>query len=147
MENNFGLDNLLSFETQDLSRQLSNLSPWPPRLPFDLALGIDGIDILSQRYDLTRSEIEAFSLVPSFRMEVDKHLREIRENGVSFKEKAKVQAEEYLMKLHDIVVDPDAPASVRLDGIKSVVKWAGYEPKETKEGQAQQPQFNIQINL
>ena len=105
------------------------MTDWPPRLAFDLALG-EELDTLVTRYDLTHSQLHSLLLTPAFQKEVDKHKLDISENGVSFRLKAKLQAEDYLRDLDAIVHDPETPPAVRLDAIKSAVKWAGYEPKE-----------------
>lgn len=101
---------------------------WPPKLAFDMAMG-ESYDTLKTTYELSDLEFERIKLNPAFRREVAAHEAEIREHGVTFKTKAKIQAEMYLEALHDIIEDPLAPASVKLDAIKAVVKWAEYEPK------------------
>jgi len=122
-------------------------SPWHARLPFDIALG-DDQQVLCDRYNLTPLELEALYYVPAFRREVAGHSKSIREEGVTFRQKAKVQAEMYLEVLDDIVNNVDVSPATRLDAIKSVVKWGDLEPKESKAaGSANMPQFNIQINL
>lgn len=121
-------------------------SPWHARLPFDIALGEDQ-QLLCDRYNLSPSELETLYYVPAFRREIADHVKSIREDGVTFRQKAKVQAEMYLEVLHQIVTDEDVSPATRLDAIKSTVKWADLEPKIDKAAQSSMPQFNIQINL
>jgi hypothetical protein len=121
-------------------------APWHPRLPFDIALNEEP-DILCTRYNITKIQLDELYFVPSFRREVADHQVSIRENGVTFKQKARVQAEMYLEVLDDIVNDSTVSAATKLDAIKSVVKWGDLEPKETKGANVNAPQFNIQINL
>lgn len=121
-------------------------NPWDPRLVMDLAIGVDGLDDILLRYGLTQEDYDALTTVPTFRRELSTTLRELRENGVTFIKKAKIQAESYLVDLDDMVQDKNVPAATRLDAIKSIVKWGGLEPKDTKTEQAQGVTVNLQIN-
>jgi hypothetical protein len=116
---------------------------WPPKLAMDLALG-DTHDHVIEVYGLTADQLDSILHNPAFRREVAKHEREIRENGVSFKQKARVQAEEYLIEIHNLINDPLVPPSVKLDAIKSVTKWAGLEPAPEKA--QTQNVTNVQVN-
>lgn len=121
-------------------------SPWHARLPFDIALGEDQ-QVLCDRYNLQPEELETLYYISAFRREIADHAKSIREEGVTFRQKAKVQAEMYLEVLDDIVNNADVSPATRLDAIKSVVKWGDLEPKVDKAAQSSMPQFNIQINL
>ena len=113
----------------------SQTTPWPPRLAFDFAMG-DDPDAIMQRYDLSPTAFQYLLITPTFMKEVDAHRQYIIENGITFKYKARLQAEEYLMTLDEIIHSADSSPAVKLDAIKSVVKWSGYEA-DTK-GAAQQ---------
>lgn len=126
------------------------LGVWPASLPLEIALEIDDLDTILERHGLTWRDWEVLTEAPAFRADLARMRKEIRDNGLSFREKARVQAECYLKELHKIVMneDGDATASTRLDAIKSVVKWGNLEPKDDKGGSgATGNQFNIQINL
>jgi len=125
-----------------------NVNPWDPRLILDLALAIEDTEPILERYDLSESEYQALMRTPSFRRDLALTMREVRENGLSFKHKARVQAESYLEVLDQLVYSPATPASTRLDGIKQAVTWGDLSPKEGKGGDVQQQQsINIQINF
>lgn len=115
------------------------IGPWHSKLPFDVAFG-ESDDILCAKYNLSPAALEALYLNPAFRREVSDQQTIIREEGITFKAKAKLQAEMYLENLHDIVVSEATAASVKLDAIKSMVKWAGYEPKAEPQTQSQAQQ-------
>jgi len=121
-------------------------APWNPRLAFDVALGEDP-HVLCERYALTPDALDALFCTTAFRREVADHQKQIREDGVTFRQKAKVQAEMYLEVLDQLVNDMDVSPATRLDAIKSTIKWADLEPKVDKAAQSSMPQFNIQINL
>jgi hypothetical protein len=54
---------------------------------------------------------------------------EIKDKGVTFKMKARSQAEELLKTSWVLIHSADVSAAVKADLIKSTVKWAGLEPK------------------
>jgi hypothetical protein len=107
--------------------------PWTDRLVFDVAIG-DSIDAIMARYELSEEQIEDLLIHPTFNKAVDDQRRNIVENGIGFKYKSKLLAEEYLESLDGIVRDPSTSAAVRLDAIKSITKWAGYDESAAKGG-------------
>lgn len=100
---------------------------WPARLSFDLAMG-ESDDSICEIYGLGAYELKRIKENGAFRREVAEHKREIQEHGVTFRAKARLQAEEYLLNIDDLVQSPDVPASVKLEAIKSVVRWGGLDP-------------------
>lgn len=128
--------------------QPQKVNRWDPRLILDLAVGIDSIDEILDRYSLSEAEFNRLSETQSFRRELAGTIRDVRENGVAFSSKAKVQAEVYLGVLDDMINDPETPASVRLEAIRSTVKWGKLEPREEKgDGQNNATQVNVNINF
>lgn len=109
---------------RDLTRMSSN-NHWHPRLPFDVAIG-DSVGVLLDRYCLSREELDSYLLNSLFCSEVEAHRQGLVDDGVTFKTKARLQAEEYLANVDDIINDKTASAATRLEAIKSVVSWAGY---------------------
>lgn len=123
-------------------------NPWDPRFVLDLALAVDELPDILSRYDISEDEFKMLSDTPLFRRELAVAMREVRENGVSFACKARVQAESYLEVMDELVYDAATPANVRLETIRSAVKWARLEPKEDKaEGAGTGAVVNVQINF
>jgi hypothetical protein len=121
---------------------------WDPRLILDLAIGVDGLEEILPRYDLTEEEFTILSDIPAFRRELAMAMRDAREYGLPFTKKAKVQAESYLEVLDHLVYSDLTPANVRLEAIRSTVRWAGLEPKETAgTGDGEKNVINVQINF
>jgi hypothetical protein len=120
---------------------------WDPRLILDLAIGIDEITTILPRYDLTEAEFNLLSETPVFRRELAMAMREARENGLPFANKAKFQAESYLEVLDELVYSAETPASVRLEAIRSTVKWARLEQPTGAEAQGNAPQINVSISF
>ena len=155
------LADLLSGDYEDLPAQSSPDQPviftpikreavnrWDPRLILDLALGVEDLDTVLPRYNLTPDDYETLAHSPIFRRELALTIRDVRENGLPFKAKARVQAEAYLEVLDELVYSDGTPASTRLEAIKSTVAWGGLIPKESKEENAgNATNINVQINF
>lgn len=106
---------------------------WTDRLCFDIALRLEGSgedlpEILS-RHAITPLELSGFSKDPVFDRKVKHYREEIRDKGITFRLKARAQAEELLTTSWSLIHHPDVSAAVKADLIKSTVKWAGLEPK------------------
>lgn len=103
-----------------------------PRIAYELALGVNSAEKVFEKYGM--DELEASMLVanPAFAATVKKYQEEVLASGVSFKLKAKIQAEDLLTHSYLIATDPEAPMAVRADLIKWTARVAGLEPKEDK---------------
>lgn len=107
--------------------------PWSDRLAMDIALMLEksgeSLDDVMLRHKITVDDIVRYNGDKVFLKKVQ-HLRtEIRENGMTFKLKARAQAEELLTTSWTLIHSPEVSASVKADLIKSTVKWGGLEPK------------------
>ena len=120
---------------------------YDPRMILDLAIAVDDITVILPRYGLTEAEFNLLSETPVFRRELAMAMREARENGLPFANKAKYQAESYLEVLDELVYSAETPASVRLEAIRSTVKWARLEQPTGAEAQGNAPQINVNINF
>jgi hypothetical protein len=123
-------------------------NPWDPRLILDLALAIDPLEEILQRFSLTGSHYTRLLQIPSFRRDLSMTMRELRENGVTFGRKAAAQAESYLLDVDEMIQDRSIAASTRLDAIKWTAKMGKLEPKDEKGGDAASgTTVNLQINF
>lgn len=104
------------------------------RLACELALGMEEPDVIFASYGY--SEEQALTLMAStaFSVTMAQVGKEVRESGLSFKMKARAQAEELLGHSFEMATDPLAPHTVRAEIIKWTAKMAGYEPKDDKDG-------------
>jgi hypothetical protein len=105
---------------------------WNDRIALDLALVLERageIDELLEDHKLERSDIRRFMQDKVFKTRVAHFRREIVTEGLGFRMKARVQAEELLATSWGMIHDPVVSPNVRADLIKSTVKWAGLEPK------------------
>jgi len=106
---------------------------WNDRLAFDVALTLEGsgetLQEILARHHISASDILKFNADPIFLMKVEHYRAEVREKGLTFKLKARAQAEELLTTSWLLIHDPGVSPAVKADLIKSTVKWAGLEPK------------------
>lgn len=116
-----------------------------PRLAFEVALGHMPIEEIYPRYQLTEFDWMRLAVQPTFKHAVIKYQEEISEQGISFRMKARVQAESYLKDAHLLIKHPMTPPTVKADMIKWTTKVADLEPKQNKDDTG--TTFNLQINL
>jgi hypothetical protein len=124
---------------------------WSDRLAFDIALTLEGsgetLQEVMARHRIDANDILTFNADPVFLKKVEHYREEVREKGITFKLKARAQAEELLTTSWMLIHDPAVSPAVKADLIKSTVKWGGLEPKNevTTEGGA--GGVRITINL
>jgi hypothetical protein len=116
-----------------MSTTFLDTTKWSDRLAFDIALRLEGsgedvVEIMT-RHGITTADLVSFNNDPVFLKKVGSLRDEIRDKGITFKMKAKSQAEELLKTSWVLIHSPDVSAAVKADLIKSTVKWAGLEPK------------------
>lgn len=106
---------------------------WSDRLAMDIALVLEHsgepLEDVLERHHLDVDDLGRFNADRVFLMKVG-HLRgEIRDKGMTFRLKARAQAEELLTTSWTLIHSPDVSAAVKADLIKSTVKWGGLEPR------------------
>lgn len=105
---------------------------WPPGLPIELALakrqGIKPREVCAS-YGLAQSDYQRLTQNPGFLKALDDAFAEIDKDGVTFRRKAQVQAEELLKTSWSLIHDAsgDVPANVKADLIKWTMRVAGYD--------------------
>ena len=119
---------------------------YPATLPIEVAMRTGTAREICQAYGLSRSDWLALLADPLFLDDVKRASENLSQEGMSFKMKARLQAEELLNTSWQIIHNPVTPAPVRADLIKSVVKWGGLDA-EVKDKSAAGPGMHIQINF
>ena len=119
-----------------------------PLLPVELALKTAPIETIYRAYGLSDEEFELLMASPAFIAAYKEAQSLVKEEGMAFKLKAKMQAEEMLKVSWSMVHDKETPPSVRADLLKWTSRVAGFEPKNVEQGSGlAQQSLNIQINL
>jgi len=124
---------------------------WSNRLAFDVALMLEGsgetLDEVKNRHNVTPDDILIFNKDPVFLKQVNSYRDDIKEKGMTFKLKARAQAEELLTTSWTLIHSPEVSPAVKADLIKSTVKWGGLEPKNDTAVEGQSGGVKITINL
>ena len=124
---------------------------WSNRLAFDMALMLEGsggdLDELKDRHSVSADDVLVFNKDPVFLKQVNSYRDDIKEKGMTFKLKARAQAEELLTTSWTLIHSPDVSAAVKADLIKSTVKWGGLEPKNDVVAEGAGGGVKITINL
>lgn len=124
---------------------------WPPTLPIELALNTASPAVIQEEYGYTDAEWAALRTNKVFLKELAGACELVRQEGMSFKLKARLIAEENLKQVwkmvhqsHDVV-----PPSVKAKLIELTSRWAGFDPRSNGEdsGPVNANTLNIQINL
>lgn len=119
---------------------------YPPTLPIEIALKTASMETIRQEYGYTHEEWAELPRNPAFVADLASAVEMVKKEGMSFKLKARLQAEELLKTSWRLIHDNATGAAVRADLIKATMRWAGYENKEGA-GASGGSNFNIQINL
>jgi hypothetical protein len=129
----------------------THTTKWSDRLTFDMALMLEGSgDTLQEvitRHNIAVNDILMFKADPVFLKQVEHYRDEIKNKGLTFKLKARAQAEELLTTSWLLIHDPGVSPAVKADLIKSTVKWGGLEPKGDQEVGVGGGGVKITINL
>jgi hypothetical protein len=120
---------------------------YPLTLPLEVALRAVPLPQLLDDYGLTKDQWDVLRFHSGFIADVKHWMEELKKDGMSFKVKAKLQADQLLSKSWAMIDDKDVPAAVRADLIKATVRWAGLEPSKADGQGAEGSGFSITINL
>lgn len=117
----------------------------------DVALMLEGsgesLQEVIARHNIDANDITRFNKDPVFLKKVAALRNEVRDKGLTFKMKARAQAEELLTTSWVLIHDPTTSPAVKADLIKSTVKWAGLEPKTDAIATESSGGVKITINL
>lgn len=107
---------------------------YPPTFPFEIALRTSSTRSICEAYNIGEDEWELIRHDPAFLGDLERAVKLVAEEGMSFKIKAKLQAEELLKTSWRTIHDPATPPNVRADLIKATMRWAEYDQPPQKEG-------------
>lgn len=121
---------------------------YPPTFPIEIALRTSPVDEICEGYGISPEEWALIQNDPTFLADLKRAMDMLREEGMSFKVKAKLQAEELLKTAWREIHNVATPPNVRADLIKATVRWAGYETTSAQgNGNAPGSGFTIAINF
>lgn len=123
------------------------ITPWPAKLPLELALGGAPVEEIFLRCGVENDEYLKWATMPAFRKALSDAAAQVRDQGASFRVLCHGIAMDFLPTLDAKLHDETIGLPVKVDILKKIVQWAGLEPKEEKVPPGQANMVNIQINM
>lgn len=120
---------------------------WVTELAFETALGYYSPDQLMQQFDLRPSVFEKVQSLPDFQRAVAGYQREIDDEGIAFKLRARRSAALLLDELTFMAFDSNLDAKDRLKAIEMVAKYAGFGVDSTKNEEGTKIIIQTNLNL
>lgn len=122
-----------------------NITNYSQHFIMELALGLESPDALCIRYDITPSEYSLLLANPVFQTDLTHWKSKMVDEGLSFKLKARIQAESYLEEIDELISDPTTSKETKLAAISRIVSWAGLEQSKTTSEAGSKPSVTINI--
>lgn len=125
----------------------AEIATYPATLPIEVALKTAPVKDICEAYGLTQQDWDRLKADPLFVAEVAALRETLKKDGMSFKLKAQLQAEELLKTSWGLIHShhDDVPPSVKADLIKFTIRAAGLDG--SKDQAASGPQNALQINI
>jgi hypothetical protein len=125
-----------------------SLLGFPATLPLEVALREKAIPDLCAAYGIDRDGWNSLRLNPVFMKAVAGYVEDLKKDGMSFKLKARLQAESLLATSFKLIHsrNDDVPPNVKADLIKFTIRAAGLDGSKDQAA-AQGPQNALQINI
>jgi hypothetical protein len=120
---------------------------WSTTLPIELALKTASPQELREHYGYTREEWDALRGNPVFMTELAAACELVRQEGMSFKLKCKLQSEQLLETSWRLIHAPssEVPAATKAKLMEATWRMAGFDNKDGTQGPANS--LAIQINF
>lgn len=110
---------------------------WTPKLLLEDAVGIFDDEELCNRFQLTLGELQAIRQLKPYATAKIKTQAEITDQGLTFKHKARLQAEMFLDRvMPQWITDPEAPLKDKLAALTKLVEWGELEPRPVAQQNA-----------
>lgn len=122
---------------------------YPATLPYEVAMRVAPIKDICAAYNITKPEWDVIVKLPQFLADLKHAQRALKEEGASFRIKARMQAEELLKTSWKMIHAPtdEVPATVRADLIKFTARVAGLDGKDAGSSLGGGVAFQVNINL
>lgn len=100
---------------------------YPPMLPVELALREKPVQAIVTAYGIDLPRWRELCADEVFKADLEARVIELKQDGMSFKLKARLQAEELLKTSWNLIHEISTPAAVKADLIKHTVRVAGLD--------------------
>ncbi len=153
----FDLTETENFTTRMLAEPARTVTPvnpadparlgYPATLPIEIAMHTASTRAICEAYGITEPEWDLIRHDPTFLADLQRAVDMLKEEGMSFRMKAKLQAEELLKTSWRMIHNANTPPSVAADLIKSTARWAQYDVPPSQQVTAPGSGFSININF
>jgi hypothetical protein len=120
---------------------------YPPTFPVEIALRTSSTRSLCEAYGIDEDEWELIRHEPLFLADLKRALEMLQQEGMSFKVKARLQAESLLQTSWREIHSPETPPAIRAKLIEATVRWAGWDSPAQGAAATTGNGFSININL
>jgi|AntDeeMinimDraft_6_1070357.scaffolds.fasta_scaffold09301_3 hypothetical protein len=122
-------------------------SNWAEELAFEVALEYFTPEDLQLKYDLPPDQYEHVTALPSFRKAVSEYRREIDDEGIAFRLRARRCADDILVEVYAMAFDEKLDAKDRLKAAEMICRYAGFETAKTDGEGGVKLQIYTNLNL
>ena len=120
---------------------------YPPTFPIEVALRTAPITEICEAYGISPEEWGLIRHEELFLADLARALECVKKEGMSFKLKARLQAEELLKTSWRTIHDPETPPTVKSALIQATIRWAGYDTPAAVQAGGGGAGFSININF
>lgn len=107
---------------------------WVQSLAFEVALEYFTPEDLRLKFNLDEETYRRVTALPDFRRAVADYRREIDDDGIAFRLRARKGAEDVLTEIYAMAFDQSAKMSERLAAARTLCEYAGYTKDKKEEG-------------
>lgn len=127
----------------------AEIGTYPPTFPIEIAMRTAPLQEICRAYGISHEDWLVLRNDPVFQRDLTAAVELVKKEGMSFKLKAQLQAEELLKTSWKMIHAPneEVPASVRADLLKFTVRAAGLAEPADKGNSGPQNALQININL
>lgn len=151
-------DTAINFPARVLAQPSRTITPtnpsdparlgYPPTFPVEIALRTAPVKEICEEYGVSEDEWELIRHDELFLIDLKRAMDMLKQEGMSFKMKARLQAEELLKTSWRTIHSPDTPPNVQAQLIQATMRWAQYDsPAAGAAGANAGTGFQININV
>jgi hypothetical protein len=107
----------------------AEIGSYPATLPVEIALRVDTVPNICKSYGISQTEWDRIRHDPVFVQDLKKCLEDMKQEGMSFKMKARLQSDALLTTMWNMIHAPgdEVPPQVKADLAKFTIRAAGLD--------------------
>lgn len=117
----------------------------PEQFYLDLAVGLLSFEEICDNYELPEEDLDDMVESPIYQRRLRLAIQAVEDDGRAFKARCRTLVTDNLHRVTQIMADPEAPASTRLEAFKTLVKFGELEPVKQEQAQASGPSLSLTI--